>query len=173
MADATVTEQVSRGGKPVELRPDLELAAGDHVLVVGLRDNLVHVGERIGEELGGDDATLDIDIVAGFLLGGLVWQVADIPLTLGTGGGCLLTGLLFGWVRSKRPTFGQYDPGTADVIKRSSTPSPTWRCRCSVPSWWPWPTPWVADGIRREPVLCGAHPPATPKCDIYHDLSSL
>ncbi|MGV0824463.1 hypothetical protein ABQF35_16455 [Mycobacterium syngnathidarum] len=98
-----MTEQVSRGGKPVELRPDLELAAGDHVHVVGLRDNLVHVGERIGEELGGDDATLDIGIVAGFLLGGLVWQVADIPLTLGTGGGCLLTGLLFGWSAPSGP----------------------------------------------------------------------
>jgi AspT/YidE/YbjL antiporter-like protein len=47
----------------------------------------------------------------------LVWTVGTIPLTLGTGGGCLLAGLLFGWIRSKRPTFGQYDTGAADVVK--------------------------------------------------------
>jgi AspT/YidE/YbjL antiporter-like protein len=36
---------------------------------------------------------------------------------IGTGGGCLLTGLVCGWIRSKRPTFGQHDPAAADVIK--------------------------------------------------------
>jgi putative transport protein len=40
-----------------------------------------------------------------------------VPLTLGTGGGCLLAGLAFGWARAKRPTFGQFDPAAASVIK--------------------------------------------------------
>ncbi|MED5810788.1 aspartate-alanine antiporter [Mycolicibacterium sp. 050232] len=208
LGDATAIERISRAGRPLAVSPDLELAEGDEVLVVGLRDNVVQVRNSIGEEVAGDDITMDIDIaevvftspeyrtttlgefkrevsvkdrrgvflqrvtrgdqdlpvndgtvvqhgdivrlvgatrdldrvvgrvgfrldprvkidlvfisagiVAGFLIGGLVWQIGNIPLTLGTGGGCLLTGLLFGWIRSKRPTFGQYDSDAADVIK--------------------------------------------------------
>ena len=40
LVDETDIEQVSRGGKRLEVRPDLELADGDHVLVVGLRGRL-------------------------------------------------------------------------------------------------------------------------------------
>ena len=40
-----------------------------------------------------------------------------MSLTLGTGGGCLLAGLLFGWFRARQPRIGQYDPAAASVIK--------------------------------------------------------
>jgi putative transport protein len=207
LVDETDIEQVSRGGKRLDVGPDLELATGDHVLVVGLRGRLVGAEAIIGEEaadelamnldiadvvvtgkglksttlaqfkrevsteerrgvflqrvtrgdkdlpvndgvaiqhgdvvrLAGSSADLErvisrvgfrlnpsvridlvyisIGIVAGFLIGRLILPIGSIPLTLGTGGGCLLTGLLFGWFRSKRPTFGQYDSDAADVIK--------------------------------------------------------
>ncbi|MGV0745366.1 aspartate-alanine antiporter [Mycolicibacterium sp. XJ870] len=208
LGDGPVVEQVSRGRQLLDVHPDLELAEGDRVLVVGLREGLVGAEDSIGEEVAVGDLAMDLDVadvvvtakdyrtttlgrfkrevnaeerrgvflqrvtrgdqdlpvhdgmtiqhgdvvrlagasrdlarvigrvgfrlnptvkidlvfialgvVAGFLIGGLIWQIGDIPLTLGTGGGCLLAGLLFGWIRSKRPTFGQYDSGAADVIK--------------------------------------------------------
>ena len=34
-----------------------------------------------------------------------------MPLSFGTAGGALLAGLFFGWLRSKRPTYGNISPG--------------------------------------------------------------
>jgi AspT/YidE/YbjL antiporter-like protein len=75
------------------------------------------VGFRLNPSIKIDLVFISVGLVAGFLIGQLVLQIGNIPLTLGTGGGCLLTGLLFGWFRSKRPTFGQYASDAADVIK--------------------------------------------------------
>ncbi len=46
---------------------------------------------------------MGVGIVLGLLIGLLVVDVGGIPLTLGSGGGCLLAGLLFGWMRGKHP----------------------------------------------------------------------
>src|SRR5581483_10227455 len=59
----------------------------------------------------------EIGVELGILIGKLTLKLGDIPLSLGTGGGCLLTGLFFGWLRAKNPTFGQYHPAAASVIK--------------------------------------------------------
>ena len=37
-------------------------------------------------------------------------------LGLGTGGGCLIAGLVFGWLRARRPTFGQLPYTVANVL---------------------------------------------------------
>ena len=46
-------------------------------------------------------------IAIGALIGALVYNVGDIPLTLSTSGGALISGLFFGWLRSVHPTFGR------------------------------------------------------------------
>jgi len=52
-----------------------------------------------------------IGCVLGTLLGLLMVKVAGIPITLGVGGGVLVSGLIFGWLRSLHPTFGQIPNG--------------------------------------------------------------
>ncbi len=49
--------------------------------------------------------------VLGTLLGLIMVPVMGIPLTLGVGGGVLLSGLVFGWLRAVHPTFGQIPSG--------------------------------------------------------------
>ena len=46
-------------------------------------------------------------IVIGALIGALVFKVAGVPLTLSTAGGALIAGIVGGWLRSVRPTFGR------------------------------------------------------------------
>ena len=46
-------------------------------------------------------------ITLGALVGALVWKVGGVPLTLSTAGGALIAGIVFGWLRSVRPTFGR------------------------------------------------------------------
>ncbi len=51
-------------------------------------------------------------ITIGALIGSLVWKVGGIPITLSTAGGALFAGLIFGWLRSVRPTFGRIPSST-------------------------------------------------------------
>lgn len=46
-------------------------------------------------------------IVMGGLVGSLVLRVGGVPLTLSTAGGALIAGIVGGWLRSVRPTFGR------------------------------------------------------------------
>jgi putative transport protein len=46
-------------------------------------------------------------IVVGALIGSLVFKVAGAPLTLSTAGGALIAGIIGGWLRSVRPSFGR------------------------------------------------------------------
>jgi AspT/YidE/YbjL antiporter-like protein len=44
-------------------------------------------------------------------------SVAGVPVGLGTGGGCLISGLIFGWLRAKHPTFGNLPGATAQYLR--------------------------------------------------------
>jgi AspT/YidE/YbjL antiporter-like protein len=56
-------------------------------------------------------------LVVGLLVGMLTAKIGSIPLTLGSGGGALLSGLLFGWYRAKRQTFGAMPSGAVQILK--------------------------------------------------------
>ena len=43
----------------------------------------------------------------GALIGSLVLKVGGVPLTLSTAGGALIAGIIGGWLRSVRPSFGR------------------------------------------------------------------
>src|SRR4029079_14184966 len=51
-------------------------------------------------------------IAIGALAGSLVWKVAGVPHTLSTAGGALISGIVFGWLRSVRPRFGRIPTST-------------------------------------------------------------
>ncbi|MDD5072573.1 MAG: aspartate-alanine antiporter [Candidatus Omnitrophica bacterium] len=62
-----------------------------------------------------DLVTVAVGCIVGTLIGLIVVPILGIPITLGTGGGVLVAGLLCGWLRSLHPTFGQI-PGGAQWI---------------------------------------------------------
>ena len=54
-----------------------------------------------------DMAFVGVAIVIGALFGSLVLNISGVPLTLSTAGGALIAGIIGGWFRSVRPTFGR------------------------------------------------------------------
>ena len=54
-----------------------------------------------------DMAFVGAAIVIGALFGSLVLNISGVPLTLSTAGGALVAGIIGGWFRSVRPTFGR------------------------------------------------------------------
>ncbi|MBU1026482.1 MAG: aspartate-alanine antiporter [Candidatus Margulisbacteria bacterium] len=74
-----------------------------------------HLGYAERATIMTDLIMVGLGCLIGTLAGLLAVNIAGIPLTLGIGGGVLLSGLIFGWLRSVHPTFGQI-PGGAQWI---------------------------------------------------------
>ncbi|MCD0448518.1 aspartate-alanine antiporter [Actinocorallia sp. API 0066] len=112
---------VSRVDQQLPMSPDTQVNRGDVVRLVGARPDVAGyarvIGFRLDTGVKADFVFLAVGVVLGFLIGKIEIPLGAVPLSLGTGGGCLLSGLLFGWIRAKHPTFGQYDPAAASVIK--------------------------------------------------------
>jgi aspartate-alanine antiporter len=93
------------------------LQGGDVVTLYGPAEAVSQTAETIGysvdQNMGVDYAYLGLGIIAGTLLGLVSFTVAGSEVALHTGGGCLISGLIFGWLRSKRPTFGNMPAATA------------------------------------------------------------
>ena len=79
--------------------------------LVGLKKEVEVAAKEIGYIDRPTNATDMVFVGFGILIGGLFGALAihlgGIPISLSTSGGALIAGLLFGWLRSKRPTFGQ------------------------------------------------------------------
>ncbi|HUH11167.1 MAG TPA: hypothetical protein VLZ73_11510, partial [Brevundimonas sp.] len=64
-----------------------------------------------------DFVMLGLGVLAGILIGSLGATVAGIHVTLGAGGGCLLSGLLFGWYASRRAGSAAFPASAAQILK--------------------------------------------------------
>ncbi len=104
-------------GQDIELRPGARFQAGDIITLNGPADAVKQVGKMIGystdRDLGVDYVYLGLDIVTGILIRMITVNIAGASMALHTGGGCLISGLVFGWLRSKGPTFGSLQAATA------------------------------------------------------------
>ncbi|MER5882744.1 aspartate-alanine antiporter [Streptomyces sp. NPDC001941] len=111
---------VLRNDQHLPATPDTVVHRGDVLTLVGSRSGLGRLASKIGAVVK-NDATdfiyLGLGIAVGSLLGQVVVRFGDVPLSLGTGGGCLISGLLFGWFRSLRQTFGAFPPQAATTLK--------------------------------------------------------
>ncbi|MFF9065193.1 aspartate-alanine antiporter [Streptomyces sp. NPDC014891] len=111
---------VLRNDQHLPATPETVVARGDVLTLVGARAGLGKLASKVGAVVR-NDATdfiyLGLGIVCGSLLGQVVVEFGDVPMSLGTGGGCLISGLLFGWFRSRTQTFGAFPPQAAATLK--------------------------------------------------------
>ncbi|WP_431256662.1 aspartate-alanine antiporter [Roseateles chitinivorans] len=110
-----------RGGAPVPIRPDTVVLPGDLVTLFGASADLQRAAQSVGPVILPSDKTDFVfhgfGITVGLLIGLLVVRAGPVPITLGSGGGALLSGLLFGWWRSRRHTAGNL-PTAASALMR-------------------------------------------------------
>jgi len=110
--------KITRGAvaTSIPILPNTKIFRGDILSMVGRTQDtgaaikMVGVPDRATDIA--DVAFIGAGIVVGALIGALVWKVAGIPLTLSTAGGALISGLICGWLRSVRPTFGRIPSST-------------------------------------------------------------
>jgi putative transport protein len=112
-ARGVFVRKITRGATATDIpiRPNTTVQRGDLFTVVG-RTQDTSAATRL---LGVADRPTDIADVAfigawifmGALIGSLVFKVGGAPLTLSTAGGALIAGIVGGWLRSVRPSFGR------------------------------------------------------------------
>lgn len=112
---------VMRLGHRLELLPDIELHKGDELVFIGAPKDLDNVQRLIGYKINQAPVTdfifFGMGMGLGILLGIIQFKLAGIPVSIGTGGGCLLTGLLFGWLRSTHPRYGSLPTGASNFLR--------------------------------------------------------
>jgi putative transport protein len=110
--------KISRGAvaTSIPILPTTKIFRGDIVTLVGRTQDTSSATKMLGVADRATDiadvAFIGAGIALGALVGALVWKVAGIPLTLSTAGGALIAGLVLGWLRSVRPTFGRIPSST-------------------------------------------------------------
>ena len=110
-----------RNGSPLPVNQDTQLRKGDVISLFGSGRDLAAAEAELGHLITQDSKTdfiyLGIGMVVGLLIGLVTVRVFGLPLTLGSGGGALLSGLLFGWFRTRRPEIGFMPSGAVQFLK--------------------------------------------------------
>ncbi|HEY2555239.1 MAG TPA: TrkA C-terminal domain-containing protein, partial [Candidatus Cybelea sp.] len=90
---------------------DSKIYRGDVVTLVGRTQDTSVAAKALGVVDRATDvadvAFIGIAITIGALIGAVVINIAGVPVTLSTAGGALILGIIFGWYRGVRPTFGR------------------------------------------------------------------
>jgi putative transport protein len=105
--------KITRGATATDIPilPNTQINRGDLLTLVGRTQDVAAATKMLGVADRPTDVTdmafAGAAIVIGALIGALVFNVAGVPLTLSTAGGALVAGIIGGWLRSVRPSFGR------------------------------------------------------------------
>ena len=95
----------------IPILPTTTIQRGDLFTIGGRTEDVSRAVKLLGVADRATDVTdmafVGAAIVIGALFGSLVLNVGGVPLTLSTAGGALVAGIIGGWLRSVRPSFGR------------------------------------------------------------------
>ena len=112
---------LARDGHAMPLLPNMKLQRGDVLKLYGpaaaVAQALPLVGDRVVASTRSNISFAAMGILLGVFIGGFSVKLGGIPFSLGTGGGALVTGLVFGWYQSKNPHRLSIPPDALALMK--------------------------------------------------------
>jgi putative transport protein len=105
--------KITRGATAttIPILPNTKIQRGDILTLVGRSADVNAATKMLGVADRATDITdfafVGAAIVIGALIGSLVLNIKGVPITLSTAGGALVAGIVGGWLRSVRPSFGR------------------------------------------------------------------
>ena len=105
--------KISRGATAtnIPILPTTTVQLGDLLTIVGRTQDTNTAIKQLGVADRATDVTdmafVGLFVTVGALFGALVLNIGGVPLTLSTAGGALVAGIIGGWLRSVRPSFGR------------------------------------------------------------------
>lgn len=104
-------KSIKRAGVSIPVLSATKIDPGDMLELVGTKMEVNQAAATLGYADRPTNQTDMIFVGLGIFIGGVIGSLAlhfgDIPVSLSTSGGALIAGLVFGWLRSKHPTFGR------------------------------------------------------------------
>lgn len=101
---------IRRAGVAIPVLPKTAIDPGDRIELVGLKSDVDDAAVKLGYADRPSNQTdmvfVGLGIFIGAILGTLTLHIGGVPLSFSTSGGALIAGLVFGWLRSMRPTYG-------------------------------------------------------------------
>ncbi|MFX1762909.1 aspartate-alanine antiporter [Paraburkholderia sp. A1RI-2L] len=101
--------------------PGTMVRRGDVLTLIGAPGDVARGAKRLGYVIQQTQKTdfvyLGLGVLVGMIIGRFGVKLGGVALELGTGGGCLLSGLFFGWLRSHFPVVGSLPSAAAQVLK--------------------------------------------------------
>ncbi|MFC4275106.1 aspartate-alanine antiporter [Achromobacter aloeverae] len=120
-AHGVFVQSIVRSGHALPVGPSTMLQYGDVVTLVGPEARVAAAVARMGSELrttqGTDLVFLCFGILAGLVIGSLGARIGGIPVSLGSGGGALVSGLVCGWLNARRPNIGHLPGAAVSLLK--------------------------------------------------------
>ena len=112
--------RIKRAGIDIPVFAQTMVDSGDTLELVGLKKEVETTAKQLGYIDRPTNATdmvfVGIGILIGGVIGALAIHIGGVPISLSTSGGALIAGLVFGWLRSKHPTFGQIPESSLWVL---------------------------------------------------------
>lgn len=112
--------RIKRAGIDIPVFAQTMVDSGDTLELVGLKKEVETAAKQLGYIDWPTNATdmvfVGIGILIGGVIGALAIHIGGVPISLSTSGGALIAGLVFGWLRSKHPTFGQIPESSLWVL---------------------------------------------------------
>ncbi|MEY8837325.1 aspartate-alanine antiporter, partial [Francisella philomiragia] len=114
-------QKIIRSGQKLPISNELKLRRGDEIVLVGKPEDLDKISDKIGTYISEAPITdfifFGLGMVLGYILGLISFNIFGISITLGAGVSCLLSGLIFGWIRSVKPQFSNLPLGASNFIR--------------------------------------------------------
>jgi putative transport protein len=111
---------ITRDDRKLPALQDASVRRGDVLQLFGKPEDVARAAHLLGTaEIPGpatDFVYLGGGLIVGILLGMITVPLAGAALSLGSAG-ALLSGLAFGWMRARRPTFGAFPAAATRVLK--------------------------------------------------------
>lgn len=95
------------------MKADILTVAGDSQAIERLAGRIGSIEKDIKET---DLVTFAFGIVIGLLIGMISLKIGNINVGIGSAGGLLLSGIIFGFLRASYPTFGRVPPAARYII---------------------------------------------------------
>lgn len=112
---------VRRLGQNIPALPGTVLHQGDILTLYGQEDSVARALKELGKPLPKIAATdfvfLGFGVAIGLFLGQFSFHIHGWDLSLGSGGGALISGLIFGWLNMRNPARGGFPTPAAEFAK--------------------------------------------------------
>ena len=103
--------KLMRTGREMPIYPGVPIYRGDVLTIAGAKKDVDRAAQFLGYADRPTEATdmviMGLAIAIGAAIGAITIRVGNIPLSLSTSGGALVSGLICGWLRAVNRTFGR------------------------------------------------------------------